>query len=188
MMTWAKIDDQFHSHPKIRRAWKCRPALGLHVLALSYCADQLTDGIVDLAFVEERLPAKRERNSVISALTSAGLWREHPDGFEINDYLDYNPSRDGVLARRADDVRRKADARASRAAELPPDSSQLPDGFRAGSALPDPTRPLKEEKDQREERQKRPRPRMGGPSHDEANAAGLSWAARKRDLEGGDEP
>lgn len=101
-MTWAKIDDGFHAHPKARKAWRAHPrALGMHLLALSYCAMQLLDdGVVDEAFVEEKIPQDRERRAVIDALVDAGLWDRVDGGWLIHDWLEYNPSRAEVEARR----------------------------------------------------------------------------------------
>jgi hypothetical protein len=134
-MTWAKIDDQFHGHRKAKRAWKGHArALGLHLLAISYCAGHLTDGLVDDEFVEEKLPGGRERGQVTQALVDAGLWRRVGDGWEINDWLEYNPSREEVVDRRRRDSERKARGRQAQ-------SERSPRGLQAESDGPDPTRP-----------------------------------------------
>jgi hypothetical protein len=101
-VTWAKLDDQFHAHRKAKRAWKAHPrALGLHLLALSYCAGQLSDGFVDTEFVEEKLPNRRDFDKATEALVDAGLWQREGAGWRINDWLDYNPSRAEIEAQRA---------------------------------------------------------------------------------------
>lgn len=43
-MAWFKVDDKLHSHPKLYRA--SLRAMGLWVLAGSWCSDQLTDGVL----------------------------------------------------------------------------------------------------------------------------------------------
>ena len=43
-MAWFKVDDKLHSHPKRYRA--SLRAMGLWVLAGSWCSDQLTDGVI----------------------------------------------------------------------------------------------------------------------------------------------
>jgi len=43
-MTWFKVDDSLAGHPKPRRAGK--QAMGLWVIAGSWCAQQLTNGVV----------------------------------------------------------------------------------------------------------------------------------------------
>lgn len=100
-MPWAKLDDRFHENKKVRRAWRrCPEALGLHVLAITYCAGNLTDGIVDREFVEDRVPNTRARDRMIATLTGEELWHEHPDGWEIHDYNEFNPTRASIEARR----------------------------------------------------------------------------------------
>lgn len=89
-MAWAKVDDQLHGHHKIKRVWKCRPALGLHLMAMSYSACYDLDGLVPEEFVEEKLPSKRERDTALSALVDAGLWEVGPDGWIIHDWAEYN--------------------------------------------------------------------------------------------------
>lgn len=89
-MAWAKLDDQLHGHRKIKRAWKCRPALGLHMMALSYSACYDLDGLVPEEFVEEKLPAKRERDAAVAALVEAGLWEIVDDGWLVHDWDEYN--------------------------------------------------------------------------------------------------
>ena len=108
-MTWAKIDDQFHAHPKVQKAWQAAPrAIGLHLLALSHASAYLTDGHVSEAFVTQQVPVVRERLKTVDALLDAGLWHLDGDGgWEIHDYLEFNDSRAKVEARRRADSKRK---------------------------------------------------------------------------------
>lgn len=102
-MTWCKLDDQLHGHPKVKGAWyRSRASLGLHLMALSYCACYLTDGYVPDEFVQEKLPARSERSKAVEALVDWELWRSAEGGWRICDYLDYNPSRQEVEDARAD--------------------------------------------------------------------------------------
>lgn len=108
-MAWVRIDDHLHSHPKIRCAWQAYPpAVGLHLVALSYAGDQLTDGAIDDAFVQQWLPGKRQRDRAIGALVDAALWEPNGTGWQIHDWSDYNQSREEVLERRRADKARKA--------------------------------------------------------------------------------
>jgi hypothetical protein len=104
VMSWAKFDDRYHDNPKVKLAWRAHPrAVGLHSMAITYCAMHETDGLVDPMWLEERLPNKRERTNVLTALVGAGLFAEAPNGyFIVNDYLEYNPSRAESEAKRAD--------------------------------------------------------------------------------------
>lgn len=102
-MPWARLDDRFHENRKVRRLWRQYPAaVGLHVMAITYSAGNLTDGVVDLEFVEERVPDGRTRKSLTDALVGLNLWHTHPEGWEINDYNEFNPTRKSVESRRAD--------------------------------------------------------------------------------------
>jgi hypothetical protein len=150
-VTWAKLDDQFHAHRKAKRAWRAEHgALGLHLLAMSYCAGHLTDGLVDDEFVEEKLPNTKTRDKLTTALVNAELWVREPDGWRINDWLDYNPSRADTLSRRRKDSDRKARGRATQSSGNPSGvhadthgtSKRSPQGVCAASDGPVPSRPL----------------------------------------------
>lgn len=109
---WVRVDDHLHTHPKVRAAWSAYPAsVGLHLLALSYSGDQLTDGRVDAPFINQWLPNRRHRDQATSALVAAALWEPNGKGWVIHDFLDFNRSRDEVLSgRKRDRNRRSHDA------------------------------------------------------------------------------
>jgi hypothetical protein len=93
-VSWARIDDGFAEHPKIRKAWRTHPrAVGLFAMAIAYSARYETDGRIDPEWVEEKLPVRAERTKVVRALVDVGLIVKVGDGFEIHDYLVYNRSR-----------------------------------------------------------------------------------------------
>lgn len=150
-MSWAKFDDRFHEHRKVKRVWRADPsAVGLHVMAVTYCCGHETDGLVDAEFVEEKMPRKADRERAVAALVEAGVWSVVPDGWQVHDYLDYNPSRADLEAKRAADAERKAKGRKTaavrRESERRPvglfaDTSRTPRGVGAASSGPDPTRP-----------------------------------------------
>lgn len=101
-MAWARLDDRFHDNRKVRRAWRrCPAAIGLHVMAITYCAGHLTDGVVDLDFVEDRMPSARLRDRAVGTLVDAGLWHVVDDGWKIHDFAEFNGTRAEVEARRA---------------------------------------------------------------------------------------
>lgn len=50
----------------------------------------------------------RRRRRLVKRLVDAGLWHETPDGYSVNDYLEYQPERSELEER---DERRKAKAR-----------------------------------------------------------------------------
>ncbi len=86
-MTWAKVDDRFHGHSKARRA---REALALWVLAMSWCADELTDGAVPRDMPDLLLPGLGE--TFAARLVEVGLWERTDAGYQFHDWLDYQPS------------------------------------------------------------------------------------------------
>lgn len=110
-MPWARLDDKFFTHPKVRKAWRHKPAIGLHALALSYCMCHGTEGHVSTEFVDDQIPDPGERDAAVAALVDAGLWKVNGDGWIVHDFLHYNPSNADVAARRESDRKRKAVAR-----------------------------------------------------------------------------
>ena len=112
MTPWIKLDDGLHSHPKIIEAWSIdRAGVGLHLRALSYAADHLTDGHIRESWVAELFRVESERTSAVGALLQSGLWERNDDGYLIHDYLEFNESRADVLARREKDTTRKRGGR-----------------------------------------------------------------------------
>jgi hypothetical protein len=91
-MTWVRLDDAIWRNRKIRKAWKEPRAVGLYILAIAVANDEANDGWVDPDWVEMMIPNKAERNRVVDLLVSLGMWSEFGDGWQIHDYLDYQPS------------------------------------------------------------------------------------------------
>lgn len=119
-MAWLRIDDRFHSNPKVLDAGN--EAAGLYARALSFCAANLTDGHVPATWARQA-----GREAAIKAIGAAGLWRpiKKGDAFETKDaegelipvlspsdgyivpgYLEFNPSKLEVEA----DRNRKSEA------------------------------------------------------------------------------
>lgn len=125
-MSWGKLDDQFHSHPKVIAAEN--DGAGVYARALSYCAAYYTDG-----FVAKTWAATIAKKPLLAKVTRSGLWVEvkagewvevedrrdsgnrklddvrlliREDGFFIPDYLHHNPTR--VEAELAQAKRRSA--------------------------------------------------------------------------------
>ena len=103
-MTWIKLDDGFADHPKLLKAGPL--GLAVHVRALCYCARHLTDGFIPRNAVT--LLLRDVSNAKIPRiLVSCGLWIKQRNGYQIKDYLDYNPSREQVLAARKHNANRQ---------------------------------------------------------------------------------
>lgn len=92
-MTWVKLDDAFPDNPKV--VGLSSDAFRLYVEALCYCGRHLTDGQVPESAV------KRMGGDNASELVDAGLWTPSGKGWLVNDYLEFNPSREKVKADRA---------------------------------------------------------------------------------------
>lgn len=84
-MPWFRLDDSFHSHPKVVAAGN--EAVGLFVRCGTYCAQHLTDG-----FIPEQVMLLYGSSELADALIRAKLVRRVRGGWRIPDYLDYNPS------------------------------------------------------------------------------------------------
>jgi len=113
-VTWAKLDDQFHDHPKVE---SCSfAARGLWATALSWCVDRLTDGFVPNAW----LRTHEAPQELADELVSAGLWEPTGKGYQFHDWADYQPMKADVMVKRAADRdRHKRSYRHKRTA--PPD-------------------------------------------------------------------
>lgn len=114
-MAWGKLDDGFYDNPRIVRiAKRSHGAVGLHARAISYCAKHLTDGHILADIVQGFAPLQRDRENMVKVLIEETAWYENEkgDGFILHDYLDQNPSRAEVEAKRAEDRERKRKQRA----------------------------------------------------------------------------
>ncbi|QKN87684.1 hypothetical protein SEA_CUMBERBATCH_42 [Streptomyces phage Cumberbatch] len=120
-MTWFKVDDTAHMHPKLIKAGNA--ALGLWLRAGSYAAQHLTEGVIPGVVVQLYGTAPQARK-----LIAAGLWHEHghtcphpkckqpaPGDYYVHDFLIYNPSRKLVEDGRAKAAERQARGRARQA-------------------------------------------------------------------------
>lgn len=146
-MSWAKFDDLYDDGKKIKRAWRAnRATVGLHAMAITYSARHELDGVIDIEWITDKLPAKGERDKALGALVDAGLFEIVDDAhFLVHDFLDYNPSRAQQNEKRARDAERKARGRDTQSAQRPTgvraDTTRTPRGVQAESGGPDPTRP-----------------------------------------------
>ncbi|MGK9463971.1 hypothetical protein ACSLFT_28655 [Streptomyces sp. G6] len=125
-MPWVKLDDRFPSHRKV--ALLSDRAFRLHVSAICWCSENLTDGRI----TDRELPlvAKvRGVKATAQALADAGLWDRTDDGWQIHDYLDFNPSREQVLAERKKNAERQERFRRRKNGKPVP-----PDGARNGGS------------------------------------------------------
>lgn len=144
---WAKLDDALMDHPKFLRVGPL--GLALWVSGLLYCARNLTDGfipenkvssLVQWSYMDpDRGPAvvtlgvtcdipvgMVESAIVADTLVSARLWQRAVGGYRMHDYLDYQPSRESVMAKRAADAERKVKSRSKVTPGIRRDSAVIP--------------------------------------------------------------
>lgn len=114
-VSWIRVDDKAPNHPKFLTAGPV--ASWLWICGQGYCATYLTDGFIPLA----ALPTFPVPDSQTHAerLVQANLWEVRDGGFQVHDYLDYQPSRAAVLARREEDAHRKRQERESPSPRTP---------------------------------------------------------------------
>jgi len=93
-MTWFRLDDGFADHPKVLRC--SLAAIGLWSKAGAWCAKHLTDGSVPSAAVSALGGSKR----LADELVAADLWRREDGGYVFHEWLDHQPSRGQVIAKR----------------------------------------------------------------------------------------
>jgi len=102
-MTWFKIDDAFHSHPKTTAT--SLAALGLWTVAGTWSGDHLTDGFVP----DHMIPLlSRGASQLAEELSAKGLWRRVRGGYRFHDWESYQPSRERVTKDRKAAAERQA--------------------------------------------------------------------------------
>lgn len=142
-MTWFKVDDKFHDHPKARRAGLA--ACGLWLRSGSWSADNLTDGFIP----DDVLPRWSGRGvdvfELSDALVAVGLWERDAvggeDGYRFRKWAKYQPTKAKVLADREAARVRMADARANIGKSSAERSAEQGAHVRTTPSRPDPSRP-----------------------------------------------
>lgn len=118
-MPYLNLDDGFADHPKVDAL--SDGAFRLHVAALCFCAKNTTDGVIPAHRVT-RL-TRTYKASQLAELLRCAMWRMHPEGYEVHDYLDWNKSAAWWAEKRAKDAARMAEYRAKKEAEKASENS-----------------------------------------------------------------
>jgi hypothetical protein len=141
-MTWARLDDLFPTHRKIRRL--SHAAFRLHVSAICWCNLNLTDGFIpaeELRHVADVTAPKK----YATELVDAGVWDLTDDGWMIHDFLEYQPSAQKVHAERDAKKKRQerwlAKKKASRDVDRDASVDASGDGSKDDAPSPHPPRP-----------------------------------------------
>lgn len=151
-MPWARFADDYLGNPKL--AQLSTAAIALDMASIIYSARDLRDGRLTVSDVQAvaALIHLRHWESAAAELVAQRRWTVTPGGWEIHDYLDYQPSRERVLAERtAARDRRKArspdsgrtldehNANSGRRSDyVPPDSGRNSAGIRTSVIDPVP--------------------------------------------------
>lgn len=108
-MAWFRVDDKFHSHPKVKMIPRTvrAAAIGTWTLCGTWSADQERDGYVPEYMVDE-LGGTLE---AAQALVDVKLWKRRRGGFQFLNWAEFNPTREQNDARREADRVRKAESR-----------------------------------------------------------------------------
>ena len=100
-MPWFRLDDSFHSHPKVIAAGN--EAVGLYVRCGTYAAQHLTDG-----HIPEQVALQYGTPALAETLVRTKLWRRARGGYKMPDFLDYNPSKEAVQNQRKTNAQRQS--------------------------------------------------------------------------------
>lgn len=99
-MCWLKVDDEMWCNPKVVAV--SNDAKLLWVWAMNYSANKLTDGVLKWPQVQMLAGCLglTDWKAVAAELVENGLFEVEDEDYVIHDYLEYNPSREQVLAQR----------------------------------------------------------------------------------------
>jgi 5-methylcytosine-specific restriction endonuclease McrA len=101
-----KVETRVRTHPKMIAAGPA--ASWLWFCGNCYAREHLTDGFIPAGMVVSLTGCgHREAKRHAATLVTVGLWHETKDGYQVHDFLDWNPSRADVDAGKEWDRRRK---------------------------------------------------------------------------------
>ena len=118
---YGKLSNDFHSNTKVKKLRRiCPSAIGVYAVAISYCSDELNDGVMSEDDVLYQLDATDDE---VEALLKVGLFERDDDGsYRIHDYLVHQSSREQVESKAEGARNRKRKQRSG--AEVTPESRE----------------------------------------------------------------
>jgi hypothetical protein len=98
-MGWSRFDDQYSNHPKVLAAGHDGRDFNANVI--KWCNAHVTDGVIAKDAISGLAvlfnpPSRTPVDELVATLVRVGLWEEHPTGYKIHDFLDYNFSRQQI--------------------------------------------------------------------------------------------
>lgn len=127
-MTWFKVDDVLHGHPKVIEVPLA--SMGLWTLAGSWCACYLTDGFIGFGALR-KLGGDKD---LAQPLVDADLWIREDTGFRFKNWEEFQPTKLEVEADRAKNAERMRNYRSSKVSSTATNSASASTPTR-----PDPT-------------------------------------------------
>lgn len=99
-MAWTRIDDGFRTNIKVRKAGP--DGVLLYLYGLLHCNTNLTDGYIDDVFLPQIYADAfcRTPKVTVKKLVECGLWIRMEGGYQVNDYLEYNFTKEEIEKRR----------------------------------------------------------------------------------------
>ena len=107
-MSWVRIDDKAWAHPKLSSL--SGNAVRLWLWALCWCNQQESDGRIPSSVLRLLGGCGREAKELVES----GLWEEADGGWQVHDYLQYQPSKQQLEKTRTETRERVAAARERR--------------------------------------------------------------------------
>ncbi len=154
-MSWVRLDDGAPGHRKI--VGLSDAAFRLWVVGLTYCNQQANDGRFSVAsarIMSGYLASPELGRSSMAELCAVGLWIETADGFEVHDYLEYQPSQEERASANRAAAERMRKMRAAKHGVREPlqrnnagTSPELPPKFSLPDPVPSRPDPVFKEKD-----------------------------------------
>jgi len=91
-LPWVRLDSNIFTHDKVLNLLQSgaagRSALVVYVFGLSYSGGHSTDGLIEFAV----LPVIHGRKKDAELLVDVALWKPHPLGWEVPNWLDRQQS------------------------------------------------------------------------------------------------
>lgn len=120
-MSWFKVDDGFHDHPKMHalaeHADQRFPlCVAIWTLSGCYAGRHETDGLVTIATLRRLVPgsSREELERAALDLVAVGLWERDGESYLFHDWADYQPTREEKAEKRVQDRARQARSRGAR--------------------------------------------------------------------------